>query len=184
MLTYSHETRKRLSTSLTGATLAPSCYLHQSFTTALEARPEILSRTLVCQDCAKPGRPLSSVCKERDISLIGDALWAAKRALETRRKAADGNPWLFPRYSSDKEIKATHASNTLNKWLRSLDGVSNDKTTHCFRHAMRDRLRAVQVPHDIQETIGGWGTRTIGQGYGNGYPLQILTEHMRKVVPS
>lgn len=127
-------------------------------------------------------RTLKTAASERDIPLVGEAQWAAERALEVRRKAADGGPWLFPRYASDKEIKATHASNTLNKWLRSLEGVSSDKTTHCFRHAMRDRLRAAQVPHDIQEAIGGWGTRTIGQGYGNGYPLQVLAQHMHKVV--
>ena len=127
-------------------------------------------------------RTLKTAASERDIPLVGETRWAAERAIGARRKAANGSPWLFPRYASDKEIKATHASNTLNKWLRSLEGVSRDKTTHCFRHAMRDRLRAAQVPHDIQEAIGGWGTRTIGQGYGNGYPLQVLTEHMRKIV--
>lgn len=127
-------------------------------------------------------RTLKTGASERDIPLVGNALWAAERALSARRSTADGSPWLFPRYASDKEIKATHASNTLNKWLRSLAGVSSDKTTHCFRHAMRDRLRAAQVPHDIQEAIGGWGTRTTGQGYGNGYPLQVLAEHMHKIV--
>ena len=127
-------------------------------------------------------RTLKTAASQREIPLVGEAQWAAERAIAARRKAADGSPWLFPRYASDKEIKATHASNTLNKWLRSLEGVSSDKTTHCFRHAMRDRLRASQVPHDIQEAIGGWGTRTIGQGYGNGYPLHVLTEHLLKIV--
>ena len=126
-------------------------------------------------------RTLKTAASERDIPLVGEARWAAERALEARRKAKGASPWLFPRYASDVEIKATHASNALNKWLRSLEGVSRDKTTHCFRHAMRDRLRAAQVPHDVQEAIGGWGTRTIGQGYGNGYPLQVLAEHLVKL---
>ena len=126
-------------------------------------------------------RSLKTDASERDIPLVGAALWSAGRAIAAAIARNDGD-WLFPRYASDKEIKATHASNTLNKWLRSLEGVNRDKTTHCFRHAMRDRLRAAQVPHDIQEAIGGWGTRTIGQGYGNGYPLQVLAEHMRKIV--
>lgn len=129
-------------------------------------------------------RTLKTAASERDIPLVGNALWAAGRAVKARRKAPDGSPWLFPRYASDREVKATHASNALNKWLRSLEGVSSDKTTHCFRHAMRDRLRAAQVPHDIQEAIGGWGTRTIGQGYGNGYPLKVLSEHMKRSIKS
>ena len=99
-------------------------------------------------------RTLKTPASERTIPLIGEALWAATMALEASRKVVDNNSWLFPRYASDREIKATHASNTLNKWLRNLPGISSDKTTHCFRHAMRDRLRAAQVPHDIQEAMG------------------------------
>ena len=108
-------------------------------------------------------RTLKTAASERHIPLVGEALWGAERAVEARRTAKEGSAWLFPRYASDKETKATHASNTLNKWLRSLDEVSRDETTHCLRHSMRDRLRAALVPHDIQETIGGWGARTIGQ---------------------
>jgi len=48
---------------------------------------------------------------------------------------------------------------------------------------MRDRLRAAQVPLDIQDCLGGWGSRSVGQGYGLGYPLQVLAEHMEKIVP-
>ena len=127
-------------------------------------------------------RTLKTAASQRDIPLVGEALWAAGRAVEARRKAGDASPWLFPRYASDKEIKATHASNTLNKWLRSLTGVCDKKTTHCFRHAMRDRLRAAQVPMEIQDCLGGWGSRSIGQGYGSGYPLTVLLEHMRRII--
>ena len=127
-------------------------------------------------------RTLKTAASERDIPLVGEALWAAGRAVEACRKAADASSWLFPRYASDKEIKATHASATLNKWLRSLKGVSDQKTTHCFRHAMRDRLRAAQVPVEIQDCLGGWGSRSIGQGYGNGYPLNVLAEHLTRAL--
>ncbi len=58
---------------------------------------------------------------------------------------------------ADEEIKATHASNTLNKWLRSVPGVPPHKSTHCFRHPMRDHMRAAQVPSDIQNAIGALG---------------------------
>ena len=119
-------------------------------------------------------RTLKTPASERDVPLVGEALWAARRALEAHRKHQDGDQWLFGRYAADHEIKATHASNTLNKWLRSVPGLAGHKTTHCFRHAMRDRMRAAQVPHDIQEAIGGWGSRTVGQGYGRGYSLQVL----------
>lgn len=128
-------------------------------------------------------RTLKTDASERDIPLVGAALWSAGRALEAAKGRGDRG-WLFPRYASDREVKATHASNTLNKWLAGLAGVAESKTTHCMRHAMRDRLRAAQVPHDIQEAIGGWGARTVGQGYGQGYPLDVLREHLSKVVLS
>jgi hypothetical protein len=46
---------------------------------------------------------------------------------------------------------------------------------------MRDRLRAVQCPSDITDQIGGWARAGVGQGYGTGYPLEILHHWMKKV---
>jgi hypothetical protein len=45
---------------------------------------------------------------------------------------------------------------------------------------MRDRLRAVQCPSDIVDQIGGWTTDGVGQGYGSGYPVEVLQEWMIK----
>ena len=126
-------------------------------------------------------RTLKTDASQRDIPLVGTALWSAGRAVAAATARGDSE-WLFPRYSSDREVKATYASNTLNKWLSGLEGVAEGKTTHCMRHSARDRMRAAQVPHDIQEAIGGWGTRTVGQGYGSGYPLDVLRLHMEKIV--
>ena len=39
---------------------------------------------------------------------------------------------------------------------------------------MWDRLRAVQCPSDIVDQIGGWTTDGVGQGYGSGYPIEVL----------
>jgi len=43
---------------------------------------------------------------------------------------------------------------------------------------MRDRLRAVQCPADIADQIGGWATDGVGQGYGSGYTIDVLSEWM------
>lgn len=138
---------------------------------------------IIIQPHPKLGRTLKTPNSERKVPLVGEALWAAQRALATPRKR-DMAPsaWLFPQYARDGEIKATHASSTINKWLRVL--LKNDKTSHSFRHAMRDRLRHAKVPKEIQEILGGWGERSIGQGYGEGYTLEQLQEHMLKVAPS
>ena len=53
-------------------------------------------------------------------------------------------------------------------------------TMHSFRHSMRDRLRAVQCPSDVADQIGGWATDGVGQGYGSGYPIEVLMEWVKK----
>jgi hypothetical protein len=75
---------------------------------------------------------------------------------------------------------ATHASGTINKWLRT--ALKIDKTTHSFRHAMQTRLKHAGVPKEFRDAIGGWGTRSIGEGYGEGYMLKQLREHLGKVI--
>ena len=52
---------------------------------------------------------------------------------------------------------------------------------YSFRHSTRDRLRVVQCPSDITDQIGGWTTDGVGQGYGSGYPMGVLSEWLIKV---
>ena len=79
--------------------------------------------------------------------LVGMALWGAERALVNSPSG-----WLFPRYAADQNIKATHASNTA--WLKRL--LKDTKTTHSFRHAMRDRSQATRgQPWSEAHHVGG-----------------------------
>ena len=71
-------------------------------------------------------------------------------------------------------------SAALNKWLKQI--ASETVTVHSYRHAMRDRLRAVQCPVDIVDAIGGWTAGSIGEKYGQGYKLDVLHEWMVKLV--
>ena len=34
---------------------------------------------------------------------------------------------------------------------------------------------------DIVDATGGWKTSGVGQGYGNGYPLDVLNRWMNKI---
>jgi integrase len=109
------------------------------------------------------GRTLKTSNSERKVPLVGAALWGAKRAHESCASGGANGPaasgWLFPRYASDCDIRATAASATLNKWLGRLTGTN--KTTHSFRHAMKDRLRAAGMPEDVQKALMGHGSRTV-----------------------
>ena len=123
-----------------------------------------------------PWRSLKTSASARVIPLSGMALWAAQRILQQ----ADASPYAFPRYNRGSRTSANSASAAINKWLKNY--VPAGCTMHSFRHSMRDRLRAVQCPSDVADQIGGWATDGVGQGYGSGYPIEVLMEWVKKMV--
>ena len=124
--------------------------------------------------CERPWRSLKTRSSERDVPLVGAALWAAKRAYES-----SPSQHLFARYCSERGCKADHASNALNKWLRKY--VPTGCVIHSFRHSLRDRLRAVECPVEIADQIGGWASSSIGQKYGDGYDLRVTVKWLNKM---
>jgi integrase len=112
---------------------------------------------------------------ERLVPLLGIGLWAAERAM-----AAAGNTgWIFPRYCSDGNIRATHASNTINKWIRETLGIT--KTTHSARHSCRDLLRNSGCPEELARALLGHGTKSISDSYGQGFKLEVMREALEKI---
>ena len=86
--------------------------------------------------------------------------------------------YLFPSYASANGTNADSASATLNKWAKKyVDG----KTMHCFRHALRDLLRAVMCPESVAKEIGGWSSsHDVSVHYGQCYPLELKLEWLKK----
>jgi len=121
-----------------------------------------------------PWRRLKTHSSERKVPLVGNAIWAAKRAYEL----SDG-PFLFPKYSSEQGCKSNSASAALNKWLSVR--VPKGCVVHSFRHTLRDRLRSVECPSDIVDRLGGWAVEGVGEGYGDGYPIEVLSKWMNKI---
>ena len=109
----------------------------------------------------KPWRRLKTADSERLVPLVGEALWAAQRAT-----AASVAGYLFPNYCKGETTKANSASVALNKWLKVR--VSKDIVVHSLRHAMRDRLWAVECPPDIINQIGGRSRKGVGESNGRG----------------
>jgi integrase len=120
----------------------------------------------------KPWRRLKTADSERLVPLVGEALWAVQQA-----SASSNTGYLFPSYCDGKITKANSASAALNKWLKV--HVSKDVVVHSLRHAMRDRLRAVECPADIIDQIGGWSRKGVGESYGRGYQVEQLHRWMR-----
>jgi integrase len=124
-----------------------------------------------------PWRRLKTKGSERCVPLVGEALWAASRAI----KSASESSFLFPRYNRGSTSNANSASAAINKWLKPR--VPEGCVIHSFRHSLRDRLRAVECPSDIIDAIGGWTTTGVGQRYGAGHPLEVKAKWMRQLIP-
>lgn len=96
-------------------------------------------------------RPLKTSTSTRKIPLVGASLWAAKQTVKNAK-----TEFLFPDYTSRYMCNANSASAALLKWLKPK--IPDGSGIHSLRHSIRDRLRAVECPSDIQDAIGGWQT--------------------------
>ena len=122
-----------------------------------------------------PWRRLKTRSSERCIPLVGASLWACERIL----KHNNDSIYAFPRYTSVDNCNANSASAALNKWLK--EQLTDNYVIHGFRHSFRDRLRAVECPSEIIDQLGGWSLKSVGQGYGKGYELSLLSKWLLEI---
>jgi integrase len=122
-----------------------------------------------------PWRRLKTSGSQRKVPLVGCSLWAAQQAM-----VASSSNHLFPKYCNNRGCNSNSASAALNKWLKQEAGP--EYVIHSFRHSMRDRLRAVNCPSDMIDQIGGWSTNKVGEGYGDGYTLDLLNQNLTAAV--
>jgi len=122
-----------------------------------------------------PWRRLKTKSSQRVIPLVSESLWACERILEHNKDSL----YAFPRYTSVSICNANSASAALNKWMK--EKLSDSYVIHGFRHSFRDRLRAIECPSDIIDQLGGWSLRSVGEGYGKGYELSVLSKWLLKI---
>lgn len=123
-----------------------------------------------------PWRSLKTKSSERLVPLVGQSLWAAHQILANNTASS----YAFPKYNKRPEATSTNsASAALNKWIKAK--TNRSFTIHGFRHAMRDRLRAVECPSEIIDQIGGWATAGVGSAYGTGYNLTVTGKWMKNI---
>lgn len=116
---------------------------------------------------------------ERQVPLVGEALWAARRAMESEGAALF--PLILPK-ERGKDFTTGKVSAALNKWLKARGFAVEGQTLHSFRHTMRDRLRNVEAPIELIDRLGGWSRRTVGESYGKGHSLSLMQHYMQKTV--
>ena len=156
----------------TGVRLAEACGLTCADVVLDSPTPHIVIQPNVC-------RSLKTRASERKVPLVGASLWAATQATKLIQVPYRKDEYLFPRYTKGGKCNANSASAALNKWMKNY--VDEGCVIHSFRHSMRDRLRAVECPTDIVDSIGGWSKSGAGQKYGTGYPLEVLHKWMKLI---
>lgn len=120
-------------------------------------------------------RRLKTLASRRFIPLVGDALDAAREALELTTSGS----MLFPRYGG--ENGPTNASQLLNNRVRNV--TDNPRlVVHSLRHNMKDRLVLASIPELDQNLIlghslGSTGNRVYG---GDVAKLMATTRAMRR----
>ena len=137
--------------------------------------PDLIGRSLL-----KSGYGSSVRNTQLDVSTATEQLITLSEALETyvTQKGA-GKPKtfkaaaLFNSYTDETGCKGNSCSGALNKWLKQ---HVPDAVIHSLRHSFRDRLRNAGVQSEMIDQLGGWSRETVGQGYGRGYHLSILSE--------
>jgi integrase len=121
-------------------------------------------------------RTLKTKNSKRRVPLMPKALTALKKQL----RDAEGSV-VFPRYcDGTKKPNADSASACINDWLAK----TTDKTTHSLRHTVRGLLRNADIPLDLSEEIGGWGSQTIGDSYGDRSTLKRKLLALKKAFSS
>jgi integrase len=120
-----------------------------------------------------PWRRLKSSGSKRLIPLVG----AAHEAIIIMHRQGVSQ-FLFNSYTDEKSCNGNSASAALNKWLKQ---YVPDAVVHSFRHSFRDRLRNAGVQSEMIDQLGGWSTKTVGQGYGTGYELDKMSLSLRLI---
>jgi integrase len=107
----------------------------------------------------------------------------AMEAIKAAQALCNGSKFLFPQYTTTDKCNINSVSATLNKWIRTRDGLQESGLTcHSLRHSMKDRLRAVECPDSVQDQILGHTTQGVGARYGQGYPLDRLANWVNKAM--
>ena len=119
-------------------------------------------------------RTLKTSNSTRIVPLIPEAQEIVVRAINQSETDA-----LFPRYNNliDKP-RADSASTYASKWLKEL--TQTDKTTHTFRHTLRDMFRNADVTKDLQDEIHGGAKQNIADTYGEGSSVDRKLKALKK----
>lgn len=124
-------------------------------------------------------RPLKNLNSVRDVPIVGDLLDGLRDYVASLENT-NPNAALFPKYGHSKGMD--NISAMLRRVVNVKMNLGGDKTCvpYSTRHSMKDKLRALRTPLELQYAILGNGKFFIGEGYGEGNPLAYLQQEIVK----
>ncbi len=98
-----------------------------------------------------------------------------------RQRGASTN-LLFEDVEEDRYGKySAKLSKRFGGYIRRI-GISDErKVFHSFRHLFKDACRDADVPLQVQNAILGHTSRAVGEGYGQGFSIQKLSEWIERI---
>ena len=126
-------------------------------------------------------RHLKTKNSVRDVPIIGSLL-DEFRAFVAKRIEVQGTGALF-RYGKDGKINNINgAMKTHHQKMKKELGILDDKecVPYSARHSMKDKLRVLKTPIQLQHSILGNGEKRVSEGYGDGNPLSYLQAEIIK----
>ena len=123
-------------------------------------------------------RKLKTKNSVRDVPIVGPLLETLRDCLARHQTTAPDTP-LFTKYGRDGGMDAISAllRGVIRKRLKITDP---NLVPYSSRHTMKDTLRTLRTPEDIQHRILGPGSKSDADGYGDGNPLAYLQEVLAK----
>ena len=119
-------------------------------------------------------RKLKTKNSVRDVPIVGPLLDNLREYI-ARHEATLPDAPLFPRYGRDGGMDAVSA--VLRRAIRQRLNIADPNLVpYSTRHTMKDKLRSLRTPEDIQHRILGHGSKSEADGYGDGNPLAYLRE--------
>lgn len=119
-------------------------------------------------------RNLKTKNSVRNIPLISTGQTLLQSYVVKCKFHSDDAP-LFPKYGRDGGMDPL--SQSLNSLIRGRLEISDKNlVAYSSRHTMKDKLRKLRTPADIQHRLLGHGTKSEADGYGDGPPLEHLLE--------
>jgi len=122
-------------------------------------------------------RRVKTSVSRRKVPLLGNALEAAKEALE----AAGDGPFLFPAYC--REGGPESASAAIGKHVRAVITDKKISPSHSLRHRMADLLDLAGVQNATRDLILGHSSGNIGRDYGSeAVRLEVAEKALREAL--